>query len=199
MTDSSLSPATDAYVFGMSPQGNPVLAGRLSVARTVGTFSYEPSWLEYAHHYPLDPVNLPLQAGPYRCRHNGGVFPVFSDAAPDAWGTRIMLLRHNSQPQNEIERLLRTSGRGVGSLQFSLSRSRPKEPEPSQNISLIERLSDAVEAIEAATPPDSEALRLVQPGSSMGGARPKVTLHEGDIEYLAKFSKSDDLIDVPRV
>lgn len=199
MADLSPPPITDAYAFGMSPEGSPVLAGRLSVARTVGTFTYEPSWLEYAHRYPLDPVNLPLKAGPYRCRHNGRVFPVFSDAAPDAWGTRIMLLQHKSQPRNEIERLLRTSSRGVGSLQFSLSRSRPKDPAPSQDISLIERLSDAVAAIEGATPPEAETLRLVQPGSSMGGARPKVTLHDGDVEYLAKFSKTDDLVDISRV
>lgn len=178
-------PITEVYVFGMTPDGEPVLAGTLSIARTVGTFTYEQSWLEHPDCYPLDPVNLPLTSGPHKCHQKGGVFPVFSDAAPDAWGTKIMLLQHNSQPQNEIERLLRTSGRGVGSLQFSLSRSRPKSPGPSHDISLIEQLYDAVEAIDGATLPDAEVLRLVQPGSSMGGARPKVTLLDGNMEYLA--------------
>lgn len=195
----SVSPVSHAYVFGMSPEGDPVLAGEITLERTLGRFRYDERWLSYKHNYPLDPVNLPLQPGGASCRHNDRVFPVFSDAAPDAWGTRIMLLHHNSQPQNELERLLRTSGRGVGSLQFSLSRSRPKWVEASQDIALLERLHQVAESIEGSQRPDPEALRLIQPGSSMGGARPKVTVHDGQTEYLAKFSRPDDLVDVPRV
>ncbi len=199
MTKAPQDQINSAYVFAMSPEGAPVLAGQINTGRAVGYFRYDESWLNYPYRYPLDPVNLPLQPGAKPCRHNGGVFPAFSDAAPDAWGTRIMLLRHQSQPRNEVERLLRTSGRGVGSLQFSLSRTRPKAVETSHDIGLLGRLYEVAEAIDTEQAPDSEALRLIQPGSSMGGARPKAALHDGDTHYLAKFSKESDLVDVPRV
>ena len=187
------TPITHVYVFAKSPDGKPVLAGELSIEHTLGSFRYDAGWLDNPNRYPLDPVNLPLQQDRAICHHNDRVFPVFSDAAPDSWGTRIMLLGHSSPPQNELERLLRTSGQGVGALQFSLSRSRPKTVEPSQSIALLDRLHKVAESIDGPEAPDSEGLRLIHPGSSMGGARPKVTLHDGDIDYLAK------LVDVPRV
>lgn len=199
MADSSKPAWNRAYVFGVSPQGKPVLAGNIRTRRAGGQFSYENSWLSYPDRYPLDPENLPLRPGSFECTHNMGVFPVFSDAAPDAWGTHIMLLNRRSQPANEIERLLLTSGRGVGSLQFSLSQSRPKQKVRSQDISLLERLYRVAELIDRSQALDDEQLRLLQPGSSMGGARPKTAIHDGPIEYLAKFSKDTDLVDVPRV
>ena len=193
------TPITHAYVFAKSPDGKPVLAGELSIEHTLGSFRYDADWLDTPNRYPLDPVNLPLQQDRTICHNNDRVFPVFSDAAPDSWGTRIMLLSHSSRPQNELERLLRTSGQGVGALQFSLSRSRPKTVEPSQSIALLDRLHQVAESIDGPETPDPEGLRLIHPGSAMGGARPKVTLHDGDIDYLAKFSRTNDLVDVPRV
>lgn len=187
-----------AYVFAMTPTGATKLVGDLALKRSQGSFSYAESWLNYEHRYPIDPVNLPLQPGIFTCRHNGGVFPVFSDAGPDAWGTRIMLLHHKSQPANEIERLLRTSGHGVGSLRYSLSRTRPKDPANSNDISLLGKLHEAVEAVDGPLMPSEDQLRLVEPGSSMGGARPKVSLHDDKYAYLVKFSRVDDLVDVPR-
>lgn len=199
MAEASKAPWNRAYVFGMSPQGEPILAGEIKIGRAGGRFSYKDNWLSHPDSYPLDPVNLPLRSGSFECKHNQGVFPVFSDAAPDAWGTRIMLLNRRSQPKNEIERLLLTSGRGVGALQFSLSQSRPKQMTPSQDIALLERLYSVAESIDRSQELDEEQLRLMQPGSSMGGARPKTAIHDGPVEYLAKFSKDADLVDVPRV
>lgn len=199
MADASKSVWDRAYVFGMSPQGKPVLAGNIRIRRAGGEFSYDPSWLSYPDGYSLDPVNLPLRPGRFECKHNHGVLPVFSDAAPDSWGTRIMLFKRRAQPVSEVERLLLTSGRGVGSLQFSLSRSGPKERKRSQDIALLERLYRVVELIDRAETLSEEELRLIEPGSSMGGARPKTAIHDGSVEYLAKFSKGVDLVDVPRV
>lgn len=88
------SPLTEAYVFAHSPTGNPVLAGKLAITRTSGTFTYSEQWLEEPWAYPLDPVNLKLTSGQITTRNDNKVFPVFSDAGPDDWGTRVLLLGH---------------------------------------------------------------------------------------------------------
>jgi serine/threonine-protein kinase HipA len=190
---------TAAYVFAQSPTGSHELAGTLSQSRTAGTFVYSDQWLEHSWAYALDPVNLKLQTGAFTTTNTNKVFPVFSDAGPDDWGTKVLLAGHTRLPANEIERLLATSGHGVGCLRFSLSRSRPKEPAPAPSINLLHELEDASLKIANNQTVDPALLALLIPATSMGGARPKITLREGNKDYIAKFSKPGDLINVPRV
>ncbi|MBU2886405.1 type II toxin-antitoxin system HipA family toxin [Gilvimarinus agarilyticus] len=193
-------PYSRCYVFAVDPSGKVALAGELEMMRTGGSFKYSASWLARADRYALDPENLPLVPEKQYCDNTNGVFPVFSDAGPDDWGNRVMLQRHESQPRNEIERLLRTSGTGVGALRFSLSRTRPKPPPPAQDIALLERLAIATESIEKADELSPDEFKLIEHGSSMGGARPKAVVADGDNEYIVKFSKQGDLLqDLPRV
>lgn len=190
---------TTAYVFAQSPSGTHELAGVLSQNRTSGSFVYNEQWLEHSWAYALDPVNLKLQTGAYTATNTNKVLPVFSDAGPDDWGTKVLLAGHTRLPANEIERLLATSGHGVGCLRFSLSRSRPKEPAPPPSIDLLQELEDASQKIANNQAVDPALLALLIPATSMGGARPKITLRENNKDYIAKFSKPGDLVNVPRV
>lgn len=189
-----------AYVFAFDPGGQHQLAGTLHGSAGVGTFTYSSNWLEASWAYPLDPVNLPLSNKRYRVLNQHAVFGVFRDAAPDDWGTRIMLLRHEHAPVNELERLIRTSGGGVGCLRFSLSRSQAKIPAPLTGMEKLQQLARAAEKLEERKKLKQEELELLEPGSSMGGARPKVTVVDDEAEqarWLIKFRKSGDLLDMP--
>jgi serine/threonine-protein kinase HipA len=109
-------------------------------------------------------------------------------------------LKHSSAPKNEIERLLRLSGAGVGGIQFSLSRSTPKNAPLLPPISLLDSLSTAIANIDQKQMITTDELRLIEPGSSMGGARPKISVAETDgTAWLAKFSRADDVISYPHV
>lgn len=188
---------TTAYVFASDGFGNHHLAGTLEAAPGMGTFKYSAEWLQAEWAYPLDPVNLPLSAKRFRALNTHGLFGVFRDAAPDDWGTRIMLLRNQHAPANELERLLRTSGGGVGQLRFSLSRSRALTPPPLPSAASIKKLAQIAQRVDQKQQLEPEELALLEPGSSMGGARPKVTVLEEGRPWLVKFSKSTDLVDVP--
>ncbi|MDO9520109.1 MAG: type II toxin-antitoxin system HipA family toxin [Pseudohongiella sp.] len=190
---------TTAYVFAQSPSGTHELAGTLSHNRAAGSFVYSQQWLEQSWAYPLDPVNLKLQHDAIITTNANKVYPVFSDAGPDDWGTKVLLAGHTRLPANETERLLATSGHGVGCLRFSLSRSRPKEPPPPPSLNLLHELEDASQKIANNQTVDPALLALLIPATSMGGARPKITLRENDKDYIAKFSKPGDMINVPRV
>src|SRR5690606_6725914 len=189
-----------AYVFAPIGKGEISLAGNLKITNTSGTFTYADEWLKNAAAYALDPINLPLAPKTFTTRSRKRVHGVFCDAAPDAWGERIMLLQHKSAPKNELERLLRLSGTGVGGLEFSLSRSKVRLAAPLPDIGLLERLSKAIDDLSANILIDDTELKLLEPGSSMGGARPKVTLY--DLEgrcWLVKFSRADDIASYPQL
>lgn len=188
-----------AYVFTLTRNGDCVLVGEIQTSSLKGEFQYTSQWLDNPAAYPLDPVNLPLTPKRYHVHNLRNTFGVFSDAGPDSWGERIFLQHHHSLPKNEVERLLRLSGMGVGCLQFSLSRTRPKIPNGLPTIDLLSRLSDITAHLMLKQPLTDEELRLLDPGSSMGGARPKVTVCDGMAQWLVKFSRPDDLIDNPRV
>lgn len=191
-----------AYVFAPDITGAPVLAGKISLTSTAGEFTYADSWLALEWAYPLDPINLPLSVKRYSVSAKRQVSGVFLDAAPDNWGETIMLLRHKSVPRNQIEKLLRLSGAGVGGLHFSLSRTKPKIPESLPAIELLDNLALAISDIEQKKLVTPDQLKLIENGSSMGGARPKVSVFEKSTgkSWLVKFSKSaDDMFDYPVV
>lgn len=189
-----------AYVFAPSPEGKPVLAGTMKITPKGGEFAYSESWYNTQWAYALDPINLPLSLKTFVTTNRKKVFGVFLDAAPDAWGERVQLMAHQSVPKNELEKLIRLSGSGVGGIEFSLAQSRPKKPKPLPSIELLDNLSNVVEKIAENEELSGEALQLIEPGSSMGGARPKITLtDEVGHAWLIKFSRADDIISYPRV
>ena len=186
-----------AYVFASAADGRHQWVGTIKASQGAGSFQYSEPWLAGGQAYALDPVNLPLSSKSYRALNRYGLFGVFRDAAPDDWGRRIMLLNNRHAPANELERLLRTSGGGVGCLRFSLSRKQVKDPAVLPTMARIQALAEAAEKLEARQALAPEELALIEPGSSMGGARPKVTVTDGDARWLVKFSKTTDLVDVP--
>lgn len=188
-----------AYVFSHLGSSESMLVGKIHTSNLKGEFQYTAEWLDNPKSYSLDPVNLPLIAKRFQVHNLRNTFGVFSDAGPDAWGERIFLQHHQSLPKNEVERLLRLSGMGVGCLKFSLSRTRPKKVNTVPTMDLVSRLSDITQDLMLKRTLTNDELRLIDPGSSMGGARPKVTVSDGCGEWLVKFGRPDDLIDNPRV
>ncbi|WP_339897661.1 type II toxin-antitoxin system HipA family toxin [uncultured Gilvimarinus sp.] len=186
-----------AYVFARLANGERRLAGTITCEPPLAEFVYRKEWLAEPAAYPLDPVNLPLVNRTFRTQNPKGTFGVFTDAGPDDWGTRIMLMHHNSSPQNEVERLLRTSGGGVGLLEFSLSRSYPRTPTDLPGIELLDELAAVAQKVQEREPLTPEQLALIEPGSSMGGARPKVVVTDGASQWLVKFSREQDLLNIP--
>jgi serine/threonine-protein kinase HipA len=190
-------PMNAVYVFASHPDGSAVLAGRIELSATFGSFTYSEQWLQAHYSYALDPVNLPLSERRYTTHNRNRVFGVFTDAGPDDWGTKVMLIGHSRLPANELERLLACSGHGVGCLKFSLSRTRPKLPTdlpPMSRLSEFEQASRDM-AEDKAIP--DEVLRVLAPGTSMGGARPKVSVADGEQAWLAKFSLPQDAVNMP--
>lgn len=191
----------EGWVFvDMPGEASPVLAARLVIDGGIGRFVYGKSYLARADAFPLDPINLPLTASTQSVNGNDGVPAALLDAGPDNWGKRLMRVLHSRQPANKLEELLATRGTGVGAVRVSMSRSKPKPVQPFQPLSELESIGESVQRVlDSDQPIPEDLLRQLEPGSSMGGARPKSVVQDGEgVVWIAKFTRPDDLFDQSR-
>jgi serine/threonine-protein kinase HipA len=169
-------------------------------------FVYGRNYLRRADAFAFDPIRLPLSEDQMRIpRRADGSYGILSDAGPNAWGARVTasICRQHGEPlpATVIDWLLAASHHGAGCLGFSPAPDvmPALRPVPASLSQLNARLLQVVEALAAhdETELDEEALRLVSPGASLGGMRPKTVVVHNGVEHIAKFSRADDLFNVP--
>lgn len=144
---------------------------------------------------------LPLRAGELPLPDGLTMPSSMRDAAPDAWGRRVILNRNGvkgSELDNlelsELTFLLESGSDRVGALDFQRS---PTEYIPrSQNNPALEELMESASKVEQGIPLSPELDQALHHGSSIGGARPKSIIENGDIKYVAKFSSTSDIYSV---
>ena len=190
-----------AFVFIDGLESKPIVCGvvTLDTKKQYGEFRYGKSYLLRDDAFALDPLNLPLSSSIFTTTNPKGVFGVLLDAGADSWGMKVILSLHKTKPKNAIEFLLAGAGMGVGSLVFSLSSSTSKLKVNKNTLGDIPMLLKAKDAILNDEEIPKEAKKAFEYGSSMGGARPKSTVSEDHITYLAKFNRSDDLFNHAKV
>ena len=190
-----------AFVFIDGLEDRPIVCGvvTLDTKKKYGEFRYGKSYLLRDDAFALDPLNLPLNGNIFSTTNQKGVFGVLLDAGADSWGEKIILSLHKTKPKDPIEFLLAGAGMGVGSLVFSLSSSSSKSKVNKNTLGDIPMLLKAKDAILNDEEIPIEAKKAFEYGSSMGGARPKTTVSDAGITYLAKFNRPDDLFNHAKV
>lgn len=194
---------TQAYVWIWLPGATqPVVAGQTTAQGETVQFNYGRSYLERENAIPLYLPELPLENGLLPLPDGLSMPSSIRDAAPDAWGRRVILNRRfgakgrdlDSQDLSELAFLLESGSDRIGALDFQES---PREyvPRQAQNASL-EELMDSAERVEAGIPLTPELDQALYHGSSIGGARPKALIESEDKKFIAKFSASNDLYSV---
>jgi serine/threonine-protein kinase HipA len=186
--------------------GQPIFAGRLwsrhKSGRNSCTFSYDASWIDKG--FALSPA-IPLVRGPQNTPH--GLFGVFSDAAPDSWGQHLMHIdeRANARAEQRGVRALfevdylagvndetRTGAlrfKNPGEETFLTTRGKPVPA-----IINVAALMSASLKLDRGKTKDADIKLVLDPGSAMGGARPKAVVRANDGHLLiAKFEKASDM------
>ena len=202
--------ATELFVFAHLPGGF-VPAGILKLIETpqgvdASAFAYGTRYLERPHAIEVDPVSLSL-ADKDLVRHKELVpvntLPLFGgirDAAPDAWGRRVIEAKlkvpANSLPESTY--LLEAGSERVGALdaRADLSAGPTKGV---AGVQSLQYLQEAVERIELGEPVPSRLTDLFGSSPGAGGARPKATVRDArGLMWLAKFASRSDTFDVAR-
>lgn len=206
---------TDIFVYahwiGMS---EPKCIGLLSAQQAKGkkafSFEYEKDWIQSKEQMLLDPDIEWYSGQQYPNRKEN--FGVFFDSMPDTWGRTLMKRRAVQHAKLEgkvsslydIDFLLGVYDEGrMGGLRYKLDKEGPfldNNPHSAiPSMSSIKELQYAAKILESDE--DSEAVKkwlaiLIAPGSSLGGARPKANVRDGNGDlWIAKFPSQSDTND----
>jgi serine/threonine-protein kinase HipA len=166
-----------------------------------GTVTYGKKYIERENVVALDRFNLPLSTKPLIFTKMKGIPGAIRDASPDAWGRRVIQakLQRPEEDIREMEYLLNGPDDGAGNLSFGLAQTPPGPRRPYNRTHQLEALVNAVQALEEDGRLPHEVLEELEPGTSMGGARPKVTIDDNKKIWLAKLPEKNDLHNTQRI
>jgi len=197
---------SEAFVWVWLPgKTTPVVAGKLVADGELLIFNYGQSYLARENAISLYEAELPLQAGAIPLLRGLSMPGCLRDAAPDAWGRRVIINKNlgakgasaDITQLEELTYLLESGSDRIGGLDFQLSATE-YIPRCSENATL-EELLESAERVEKGVPLTAELDQALNHGSSIGGARPKALIEDGDKKFIAKFSSSTDLYSVVKV
>ena len=166
-----------------------------------GTFAYGKKYLQRQNVVALDPFHLPLSARPQKFTKLKGIPGAVRDASPDAWGRRVIQakLQRPEVDIQEVEYLLNGPDDGAGNLSFGRTVDPPAPRRPFNRTHQLEALIEAAEKLEEGGLLPHEVLEELEPGTSMGGARPKVTVEDDHKIWLAKLPEKNDRHNMQRI
>jgi serine/threonine-protein kinase HipA len=193
---------TECFVYITLPgETEAVTAGRFELTKdrrgnALGRFVYGKSYLARGNAAPIDPIELKLSSETYETARLNGIFGALRDSGPDYWGRRV-IEKHTGVPQlGELDYLLNSADDRAGALGFGLGQN-PPAPRRKFNKTLeLAKLQEIAEALmhdeDVKTEDAAQVQDLMLIGTSMGGARPKVVVEDGEGLWIAKFNHPDD-------
>ena len=156
-------------------------------------FRYSDDWLKAG--FSVSPFSLPLKdevfvPKPASREYFHGLFGVFADSLPDAWGELLLdryLEKHGVRGISVLERLAYVGENGMGALEYY-----PPTPADFRNADMdYDLLARECTEILSSRPSDKLDI-LFGLGGSSGGTRPKILLEEDGRDWIVKFPSSRD-------
>jgi len=197
----------EAYIYIQLPGALETVPAALLRVQTlpdgtqIGRFRYGDRYLQRREAVSLDPFHLPLAKQVFEFTQLKGIPGAVRDAGPDAWGRRVIehKLERSAADLQEIDYLLHGPQDGAGYLSFGL---KAEPPAPKRHYNRTHQLAEliaATQAIEEGRQVAAHLLEQLDPGTSMGGARPKATIEDEQNLWLAKFPSRDDRFNLQQV
>lgn len=200
------------FVYDDFSTDQPVLMGSLYVNVIKGgesySFEYDKGWLKKTGlTLTLDPELMPYSGRQYPTGKN--IFGLFADASPDRWGRvlmnkreRILAEKEGRKPSKlyDSDYLLGVYDETrMGGIRFKVNQEGPflsddneTAAPPWATLRTLEEASRNFENDETGLT-EKWLNQLIKPGSSLGGARPKVTVVDTkDQLWIAKFPSKND-------
>lgn len=192
-------PRDQLFLWLLTVPAEPVLIGELNMVRTLRGVSlrYAGAWLERGFALSED---LPLAAQEFMPPERDTAPGAVDDARPDRWGERVIRFLDKPPRLSLLEYLYFAGDDRFGALGVSTSAERyePRRTGPLPTLADTGRISELVKKVLANEAIPEAQKRLISPGATMGGARPKALLDIDGEPWVVKFSEGD-AIDAPLV
>jgi serine/threonine-protein kinase HipA len=165
----------------------------------IGIYVYSPQYLARRDAVALEPFELPLKPGRTETVKMRGIFGCLRDASPDAWGRRIIERQLARLDLSEVDYLLNSPEDRVGALSFGRGKAPPPPAATFNRVVHLQALlefADAVAIDDSRDYPNSplpvQMAEIANPGTSLGGARPKNVVEDDEGLWIAKFPDRSD-------
>lgn len=162
-------------------------------------FAYADSWLKDG--FSISPFSLPLKKQVFLPTKNyfEGLFGVFADSLPDAWGNVLLnriLKKNGIDPGqlNVLDRLAIVGNAGMGALTYRPEISLVSE----HSMQNLDQLAQDCKKILQTEYTENLDI-LYQLGGTSGGARPKIMTQVDGEEWMIKFPAHVDMADSCRM
>jgi serine/threonine-protein kinase HipA len=185
-------PTDQLYLWLVTQPTQPVLIGELHLIRTTRGVSlrYAPEWLQRG--FPLS-EDLPLIDEELIPNEPGIASGAVDDARPDRWGERIIRFLDKPPRLSLLEYLYFAGDDRFGALGVSTSATEylPRQLGPLPALGDTDTIHELIRRVQANEPVPEEQKRLISPGVTLGGARPKALLDIAGEQWVIKFDDGE--------
>ena len=193
-------PVNELYLWWLGHPNQPALVGDLLMVPSVRGVSlrYDDGWL--ANGFALS-EDLPLKSGEVLPREKDSAVGAVDDARPDRWGERVINFLDKPARRAVLDMLWLCGEERFGALGVSVRRDAyvPRGLGPLPVLADVPTMEVLVKRIIAGEPVPEHERRLIAPGVTLGGARPKALLMIDGVQWVVKFSEPDEAFNMPLV
>lgn len=199
MSEMLFTPQNTMYLWWLANPQVPALIGDLKLVdgnRRV-SLTYDATWLNQG--FPLS-EDMPLIANEWIPTEKDRAAGAVDDARPDHWGQRIIQLVDKPSRLSIMEYLYLAGDDRTGALGVSRSRDsyRPHQNGPLPTFSGLSELEQVIRQVMENQPVNELQKRLLRPGASLGGARPKSLITMDGEAWIVKFAENAS-VDTPLI
>ena len=186
-------PSDQLFLWLLTDPAQPVPVGELNMVRSLRGVSlrYADSWVERGFALSED---LPLLRGQeFMPTTKDSAAGAVDDARPDRWGERVIQFLDKPPRLSLLEYLYFAGDERFGALGVSASREHyePRRTGPLPQLSDTAAIHELVRKLLANEPIAADQRRLIAPGVTLGGARPKALLDIEGEPWVVKFADGD--------
>ena len=192
MAGARYEPSDRLYLWLLTRPQQPVSIGVLNLVRSSQGVSlrYVDAWLQRG--FPLS-EDLPLIDQEFLPAEKGVAAGAVDDARPDRWGERVIRYIDKPARLSLLEYLYFAGDDRFGALGVSTSPDEylPRRLGPLPTLKDADELQELIRKVQNNEPVAPAQQRLISPGASMGGARPKALIEIAGEQWVIKFSDGD--------
>ncbi|HTT12087.1 MAG TPA: HipA domain-containing protein [Burkholderiaceae bacterium] len=188
--------ADELHLWWLGDPAKPVFVGTLRLLHTTRGVSlqYGDAWLR--HGFALS-EDLPLTDLEHQPVQRDTAAGAVDDARPDRWGERVIRFLDKPPRLSLLEYLYFAGDERFGALGVSTS-GEQYVPQPTASLPTLRDVDEMHELVRKVldNEPIAEAKRrLIAPGTTLGGARPKALMDMSGSQWVVKFADPGDPTD----